>query len=489
MHASLTALVATGLAVTTSAAAAGLSPVSAAAIGPSPTPHLQVRLTDLPQHYFIAHRGAGAYLAPEDTEQALRRGNSDPDANMLEFDVRVLTDGAGAVWHDATVDRVSTSTGSADALDSAAFSRLVIDASAWFGGGVADTHPILLDRVLSQFGGKRLLLAHPKDTAATKLVIDEVTRRGLTGAVQIQTFSRDDLKLALAAHLNGQLLIGSADQAAVDDPALLIADGITRVSVYDKLPDGVIRGYVRAGLTVACWNVDRHYRRDQLYALGVRGMDSNDPTYARGDVARYRRTRDPFATRTWWYGHMSQSQYPEALGASRRGRFIAPNWWHINLGDYPLFVLQGWASPLAKPKTYTVRLQMRYDSLGQDRTRWGGVYFSARNDAAYSDADTPLNGGYSVILRTNGSLSLYRKDPGHTVTLKTTSTPALKKGGVAKLRISVSGSTVSVSRYDGATKTITVKDSRYRGGYLFFGRNAYTGHQGPGLSFANVSIS
>jgi glycerophosphoryl diester phosphodiesterase len=486
MRPSLTALVATGLAVTASATAIGRSPASAA--GPSPRPHLEVRLTDLPQHYFIAHRGAGAYLAPENTEQALRRGNSNSDADMLEFDVRVLTDGAGGVWHDPTVDRISTSTGSVDDLDSTAFSRLVIDASSWFGGGVANTHPILLDQVLSEFGGKRLLLAHPKDTAATRLVIDKVEERGLTGAVQIQTFSRDDLKLALAAHLNGQLLISSADQAAVDNPAALLADGITRVSVYDKLPDAVIRGYVNAGLTVACWNVDRHYRRDQLYAMGVRGIDSNDPTYARGDTARYRRTRDPFATQTWWYGHMSQTQYPEALGASRRGRFIAPNWWHINLGEYPLFVLQGWASPLARPKTYTLRLHMRYDSLGQDRTRWGGVYFSARNDSAYSDADTPLNGGYSAILRTNGSLSLYRKDPGRTVTLKTISTPALKKGGVAMLRISVSGSTVTVTRYDGPDKTIKVKDGTYRGGYLFFGRNAYAGHQGPGLSFADVTI-
>jgi hypothetical protein len=32
----------------------------------------------------------------------------------------------------------------------------VIDSSFWFGGGVANTHPILLDQVLSEFGGKRL---------------------------------------------------------------------------------------------------------------------------------------------------------------------------------------------------------------------------------------------------------------------------------------------------------------------------------------------
>src|SRR2546430_194112 len=121
MRASLVTLVATGLVATTAFA----TPVSAAprpsAKGPSPTPRVPLRLADLPQHYFIAHRGAGAFLAPENTEQALQRGNSE-DADMLEFDVRVLTDGAGGIWHDATVDRISTSTGSVDDLNSAAFS-------------------------------------------------------------------------------------------------------------------------------------------------------------------------------------------------------------------------------------------------------------------------------------------------------------------------------------------------------------------------------
>ncbi|MDN3351827.1 glycerophosphodiester phosphodiesterase family protein [Actinomadura sp. DC4] len=477
MRASLTALVATGLVVSASAA-------TAANAAPSPRPKIQVRLADLPQHYFIAHRGAGAYVAPENTEQALSKGNAEPDANLLEFDVRVLTDGVGGVWHDPTVDRVSTSTGSVDDLSSAAFDKLVIDSKTWFGGGVANTHPVLLDQVLTEFGGKRLLLAHPKDTAAMRLVIDEVTRRGLTPAVQVQTFSRSDLELALAAGMNGQLLIEDTAQAQVDDPASLVADGVPRVSLHDTLPDSVIRSYVEAGLAVSVWNVDRQYRRDQLYAMGVRGIDSNDPTYVSGDTAIYHRTSDPFSKQAFWYGQISQSQTADALSASKRGRFITPNLWHADLGEYPLFVLQGWASPL--PKTYTLHVHMRYDSLGTDRARWAGVYFSAKNDAAYSDADSSLNGGYSAILRTNGQLGLYRKDAGKTVTLKTITTPAIKKGQTASLHITVSGTTVKVTRVDGPDKSVSAKDTKYRGKYLFLGRHASTGHQGPGVTFSYV---
>jgi glycerophosphoryl diester phosphodiesterase len=461
-------------------------------LGPVPTPRpvptpvrVPVRLADLPPRFFVAHRGAGAYVAPENTEQALRRGYANPDADLLEFDVRRLADGAGGVWHDATVDRLTTSTGPVAVLDSAAFTRLVVDASSWFGGGVADTCPILLDQVLSEFGGRRLLLAHPKDTAAAKLVIDEVRERGLRDSVLIQTFSRDDLRLVLAAGLNGQLLVGDAAPPA---PADLVTEGINRVSVYEGLPDSVIRGYVRTGLIVTVWNVDRQYQRDRLYRLGVRGIDGNDPTYVSGDVARYRRRSDPFATRTWWYGHLGQAQSPAALTARARGRFVAPDWWHADRGEYPLFVLQGWASPLPSPKAYTLSLRMRYDALGGDRTRWAGVYFSARRDSAYSDADTPLNGGYSAILRADGRLGLYRKDPGRTVTLGTAATAPLRKGQVARLRISVSGSSVGVTRLDGPDETVSARDTAYRGGYVFLGRQAFAGHEGPGVSFADVRV-
>ena len=114
------------------------------------------------------------------------------------------------------------------------------------------------------------------------------------------------------------------------------------------------------------------------------------------------------------------------------------------------------------------------------------MYFSAKNDSAYSDAGSSLNGGYSAILHTDGRLGLYRKDAGATVTLKTITTPALKKGQTASLHITVSGTTVTVTRVDGPDKTVKAKDTKYRGRYLFLGRQASTGHEGPGVTFSYV---
>jgi glycerophosphoryl diester phosphodiesterase len=479
LTAALTALLTAAPTATLTAATATARATTATATANCPRPP-PVRIADLPHRFFVAHRGAGAYVAPENTEEALRLGAADPDADLLEFDVRVLADGTGAIWHDATVDRLTTSTGPVGRLTRTEFERLRVDASSWFGGGVKDTHPIVLDRVLDEFGGRHLLLAHPKDTAATRLVIREVSRRGLRDSVLVQTFSREDVRRVLAAGLHGQLLISDP---ARERPERIVADGIRRVSLDNRLPDDAIRAYVRAGLSVSVWNVDRQYRRDHLYRLGVRGIDSDDPTYVSGDTARYRRAHDPFARQTWWYGHIGQNQSPTRLTATARGRFERPDRWHVDRGEYPLFVLQGWTSPLPSPRSYELRTTLRYDDLGADRTRWAGVYFSAKNDSAYSGADSPRGAGYSAVLRVDGTLGLYREDPGRTVALKTVTTPPPRRNQAIHLRIAVEGGTVSVTR---GHATISVHDDTYRGRYVFLGRQASPGHEGPGVSFSGV---
>nr|BFE29825.1 hypothetical protein GCM10010200_020760 [Actinomadura rugatobispora] len=412
---------------------------------------------------------------------------ADPDSHMLEFDVQVLKDGAGAVWHDPTVDRISTSTGPVTDLDSAAFKKLVIDPRSWFGGTAADTHPLLLNELLDRYAGLKPLLAHPKDTAAMRLTIDTLTRRGLQNTVQVQTFSRSDAVLARRAGFTVQVIVGNAQQAAIDTPEAIKADGIDRVSLWQGLPDSTIKQYVTAGLVVTCYDVNRHYRRDQLYALGVRGIDSDDPTYARGDHARYRRAGDPFATQNWWYGHLGQVQAANRLAAAHpdRGSFTAPDWWGVPRGSYPMFVRQGWASPV--PKTYELRVWMKFTALGADKTRGGGVYFSADRDHAFTDAAAdPHNAGYNLILRQNGQLQLYRKEPSRTVLLKSINTKAPVTGTLAKLQIKVTGTGIYIRRYDVTSPGATVNDAKYRGPYLYLGRSAYAGQQGPGLTFKAV---
>ncbi|MBA9004498.1 glycerophosphodiester phosphodiesterase [Thermomonospora cellulosilytica] len=438
-------------------------------------------LAELPHRYVIAHRGAGAYLAPENTAAAFERGIADPAVHLLEFDVRTLKDGTGGVWHDATVDRISTSTGPVSSFTRAAFRRLTIDAGAWFGGGAADARPLLLTEVLDRYAHRKLLLADPKDARAAETVIAAVQARGLAHRVQMQSHSFADLAKARRAGMVTQLLIGTTEQAAAAPPDRLKEAGVPRVSLSSSLPDAVIARYVRAGLAVSCYKVNRHHRRDELYALGVRGIDTDDPGYIAG--RGFTRATDPFGMRTWWYGHMGNGQTAAALGPQRRGTFTGPHWWTVPAGGDPLFARQGWAFPLGG--AYTLTASVRFERLASDRTRWAGLYFSARHDHAFTDARDRLNGGYTLILRQNGALQLYRKDPAGTTLLKTVQTAPVRAGTVARLAVTVSADAIEFRRTDGRDAGAEVEDAAHRGPYLFLGRPG----SGPQVSFSGVTVS
>jgi glycerophosphoryl diester phosphodiesterase len=490
MHTKLTTstLLATALLV---AALPGSAHASAKPSPPRPlaiTPRTSsVNVKSLPQHFFTAHRGDGSFLAPENTEAALAAGVANPDADLLEFDVQSLADGNGGIWHDDTVDRISTTRGNVHDLTTAQFKKLVINAPAWFGGTSTTSHPLLLDELLNKFAGKKLLLAHAKDTAAMNIVIDEVTRYHLTGSVLTQTTSRSDAALAHRAGLTSQVIIMTTHQGTVDTPQAILADGIPRVSIKADLPDALIARYVASGLTVSCWNVNSQYRRDQLYRLGVQGIDSDDPTYIRGNTSRYHRTSDPFATHTWTPGQLGQDQAANTLNPTQRGIFTTPNLWSIPASTTPLFDRQGWASPL--PGLYNLRAQIRFDHTSTDKTRWAGLYFSAVYDHRYSDAASdPQNAGYSLILRQNGQLQLFRKDPNGTVLLKTVQTPAIKSGTTAKISLHITAAGIYFRRYDTHVKGVTVPDTTYRGPYLYLGRSADPGHPGPATSFSDIAF-
>ncbi|MFC4911033.1 glycerophosphodiester phosphodiesterase [Actinomadura gamaensis] len=425
----------------------------------------------LPQRFFIAHRASGSFLAPENTAAAFESGIRDPDADLLEFDVQVLRDGVGGVWHDLSVNRITPETGRADARTSKQFKRLRIDAHTWFGGTARDTHPLLLDEVLASYAKRKQLLAHPKDSRAARLVIRHVVARHLTGHVQMQTNTLSDAVAARRAGITAQFLIGTEREAV--SPKTIRRAGIQRVSINSQLPDSLIAKYVRAGLVVACFNVESQTRRDDLYRLGVRGIDTDDPVYLHG--TRYRRTSDPFATGTYAPGHMGATQTAAAMTQYQRGRFTAPDWWTIPYGRADLYTRQGWAR---LDRSYTLRATVRFDRLGAHRSDAAAVHFSSPTDDPFG-ARTP---GYDLSLREDGRLVL-TKDHRQLASVRT---PAITRAGTtATLTVTVAPWTITVQR--AGTRGVTVSDTSYRGHYLYLGRiNA--GHDGPQLSFHDVSV-
>lgn len=426
----------------------------------------------LPQRFFIAHRASGSFLAPENTAAAFESGIHDPDADLLEFDVQVLKDGVGGVWHDLSVDRITPSHGRVDARTSKQFKKLRIDAHTWFGGTARDTHPLFLDEVLAKYAKRKQLLAHPKDSRAARLVIKHVVARHLTGHVQMQTNTLSDAVAARRAGMTAQFLIGTEREAI--SPRTVRRAGIQRVSINSQLPDSLIAKYVREGLIVACFNVESQTRRDDLYRLGVRGIDTDDPVYLHG--TRYRRSTDPFTTGTYAPGHMGQTQTAAAMTQYQRGRFTAPNWWTIPYGRADLYTRQGWAY---LGRSYTLRATVRFDRLSSRRADAAAVHFAAPTD----DPFTAHTRGYDLVLRQDGHLDLY-KDHRLLTTVRTP--PITRSATAASLTITVAPWTVTVQR--AGTRGATISDTSYRGHYLYLGRINRPGHDGPQLSFRDIAV-
>jgi glycerophosphoryl diester phosphodiesterase len=84
-------------------------------------------MTLWPYPGFAAHRGGGR-LAPENTLAAMRTG-FDHGYRMVEFDVKLSSDGVAFLMHDDTLDRTTNGKGPADALTWAQLARL--DAGSW----------------------------------------------------------------------------------------------------------------------------------------------------------------------------------------------------------------------------------------------------------------------------------------------------------------------------------------------------------------------
>lgn len=122
----------------------------------------------------IAHRG-GARLAPENTMAAFRCAVEEWDADMLEMDVRLTSDGRVVVIHDDTVDRTTDGTGrirdmtwaQARELDAGSRFRALDGRFPWRGRG--ERLPLLAE-VIDAFPEVRMIVELKAAEAAGPLV-------------------------------------------------------------------------------------------------------------------------------------------------------------------------------------------------------------------------------------------------------------------------------------------------------------------------------
>jgi glycerophosphoryl diester phosphodiesterase len=245
-------------------------------------------LLDLTQRPIVGHRGNCAH-APENTIESFRQA-VELGVDALELDVRLTADGEVVVIHDPSVDRTTDGRGLVAAMTLAELQTL--DAGARFTRDGGATFPYrgrgirisTLDEVMTTLPATPLLI-EIKTPAASAGVKRAVERHGAAARVIVDAFE----EASLTPFRGGPIAIGSSagDVARLYVPALARrrfstlpyrAMCIPRTHRGIPLPlRAMVRAVAPAGVPVHVWTINDHAMARRLWAIGVRGIISDDP--------------------------------------------------------------------------------------------------------------------------------------------------------------------------------------------------------------------
>jgi glycerophosphoryl diester phosphodiesterase len=229
--------------------------------------------------FIASHRGGGA-TAPENTLPAISAALA-AGFDYVEVDVALTADRHPVLMHDATVDRTTDGHGRLSTLTLAEVQAL--DAGSWFDAEYAGTRvPTFAEflDVLDASGHRALIeLKGEWDAEAVESAVAELTARGLERRVAVSSFDARTLAMAGAAstvlprlfilrHLPEDV-VRAATEATVRG---LIVDRravLERPEVVDELH--------AAGIRVVVYTLNSDTQWDEVTALGVDGIVTDDP--------------------------------------------------------------------------------------------------------------------------------------------------------------------------------------------------------------------
>jgi len=426
---------------------------------------LQLRaLNDYAWPVIIAHRG-DAGINVENSMSAFSASSS--VGAPVEMDAVIINDSSElGMMHDSTVDRTSSSTGSATSFTATQWKDITLDPSVWFGAGYPDTEKLpLFSEVCALMANRGVFLPEAKSTGSGLLICKIAKRFGIQSKQMIvQSFYLAEL-VAPAAYGYECLFLVSALSTITDWQAL--KDLKIKYVCYGNTESGNdvrIAAAKSIGINVLRYTRNRRTDVATELALGAIGVMADEAEYLSRTTALA--TRDTFTADGKWMSGMIANYGNRGL--------IYPGyvWGYETLWGGYAGCLMGWACPLASPTNFTLSFTFKYESLNAgDITRWVSAFICADDDTEHKDATIDQVQGYHVLIRANGQMNIYSKAKGGAATLIATSSgTAFTIGNFVTITIAVTPTTITVSRSDTA-QTTTVTDATYRGGYFHIGRN------------------
>ena len=231
---------------------------------------------------FVAgHRGGGEDGAPENTIPAFER-SLQSDADFVETDLQLTSDGVPVLMHDFTLDRTTDGTGPVWASTWAQVSKL--DAGSWFDPAFAGTRVPRLDDLLDivRPTAKRVILELKGSWTDEQLrpVVDEIRSHGLADRVMIAGFDVHSLAAVQRVGPEVQRVIVVHD--VVGDPAVLAATcgavAIVTSKAFLLADPGAVERIHDAGLGVMIYTLNSSKTWSEAIALGVDGIITDTPS-------------------------------------------------------------------------------------------------------------------------------------------------------------------------------------------------------------------
>jgi glycerophosphoryl diester phosphodiesterase len=248
--------------------------------GPPGNPFLSDQLLN------IAHRGGGS-SRPEATlpafEHALTVG-----ADVLEFDLHASSDGVVVVLHDDTIDRTTEGSG---AVQDMSFAELrMLDAGYEFTPDGGQTFPYrgmgiqipTLVEVLEAFPDQYYLIEikqhEPSIVPDVLAILDTHAALDRVVLASFQQVTIDEVRAAEPELLTAMTppemveLLG-----AIEQPDGYVPPGLFVQAPWDIVDQPIVDFAHSIGLKVQPWTVNSEALMDDLIALGVDGIMTDDP--------------------------------------------------------------------------------------------------------------------------------------------------------------------------------------------------------------------
>ncbi|WP_342000567.1 hypothetical protein MRBLWH7_001411 [Microbacterium sp. LWH7-1.2] len=230
---------------------------------------------------FIASHRGGAATAPENTLPAITAALAG-GFDYVEVDVALTADRHPVLMHDKTVDRTTDGHGRLASLTLAEVKAL--DAGSWFDRTYAGT-PVptwveFLDTLVATDDGRAIVeMKGEWDAPAVDAAVAEVAARGLERRIVFASFDARTLALAAAGSdvLSRLLILKQLPSDVVSAVAEAGARGVVvnRKAVLAR--PGIVDELHAAGARVVVYTLNDDSQWDEVTALGVDGIVTDDP--------------------------------------------------------------------------------------------------------------------------------------------------------------------------------------------------------------------